>query len=1041
MDISEQLERAYKKLKASVYFDKTQLILRDKVVEYEEINDLPRRFYEIAAILTNDDNEKWKQYQNDLLGTIDVLEFPKKLSKDNKGKIIVNESADEVVVDELQHFIDIDVEGQILGVFWILTIGILLDKEVYEHSYGNRLKRNLIKEDTNQTTFSPYLFKPYFEQYESWRNNALSYAEKCIDNKQDVFIFTMDFKRFFYSVKITEDQFDNFFANYSEGSNEEKANLLAIKRINKFVFKVMKRYSKEVKWEHNKDVFLPIGFFPSNIISNWYLGEFDSAISNRWNPVYYGRYVDDIIIVDKIEKNSEIYKKAKDNSLTQEEVINYFLCRCRANSNSICEMNLGLLVELSIKEKKILFDNDQLKKVAYKINNSVLHNKNARIVVQNDKVKVFYFKAGGSKAVINNFRKTVNENKSEFRYMPDDNAILHDCEYSEIYELKRDDSVNKFRSIDSVSINKYSLSKFLGKYRSVSCLIKDKRESKFESDILKIFTTKVIVDGFIFWERVIEILILNDNFELAFEFIKKIVITCSKIRISNHPNSEKLQSTMIKHLHSSYVRVLSLSWGAKAERNVIKVSKLIQDNILVNLHSSFEKAEMLRCRQNYCVSRMCNKYVLPSLIDIIIGTTDEYISNFREDFNDKSQINLSDFNSFIKYAKHFKLKNEYIYYPYLITLQELEMCLYIKQIYKKIQTASLDLERLKKLYVSINYRTKGSGQLENVSKANITFPNNAKEIKLHANQVRSDNKLSGTYSIAIANAKLESSNLLGVLTDKPIRSYKRYQKLASIVKQAIKEKAEVLIMPEAYVPFEWLQILARTASKNKMAIITGVEHIKVEHIKTEYDKIMNYTAVILPYIETNGGCSSHIILHNKVHYSPEEKRIIEGYGCKYVKGDSYDLICYNDLWFSVYCCFELSSITDRSLFATYTDATIAVEWNQDTNYYSNIIESLGRDLHCYCIQVNTSDYGDSRIVKPSRTEEKDIVRTKGGRNDTVLMSEIDVYALRKFQIKEFELQKDDKSFKPTPPDFDRKIVKKKIDKELWEYIKSNFNGV
>ena len=50
-----------------------------------------------------------------------------------------------------------------------------------------------------------------------------------------------------------------------------------------------------------------------------------------------------------------------------------------------------------------------------------------------------------------------------------------------------------------------------------------------------------------------------------------------------------------------------------------------------------------------------------------------------------------------------------------------------------------------------------------------------------------------------------------------------------------------MIMPEAFVPYEWLSILARTCARNNMAVITGVEHIKAKN------KIFNLTAVILPY--------------------------------------------------------------------------------------------------------------------------------------------------------------------------------------------------
>ena len=54
------------------------------------------------------------------------------------------------------------------------------------------------------------------------------------------------------------------------------------------------------------------------------------------------------------------------------------------------------------------------------------------------------------------------------------------------------------------------------------------------------------------------------------------------------------------------------------------------------------------------------------------------------------------------------------------------------------------------------------------------------------------------------------------------------------------------------------------------------------------------------------------------------------------------------------------------------------------------------------------------------------MRTKGGKNNTILVDEIDIAKLRKFQIKEYNLQTYDKSFKPTPPGFEPEIILKKI---------------
>lgn len=97
---------------------------------------------------------------------------------------------------------------------------------------------------------------------------------------------------------------------------------------------------------------------------------------------------------------------------------------------------------------------------------------------------------------------------------------------------------------------------------------------------------------------------------------------------------------------------------------------------------------------------------------------------------------------------------------------------------------------------------------------------------------------------------------------------------------------------------------------------------------------------------------------------------------------------------------------------------MASEWNPDTNYFSNIVESISRDLHSYVAQVNTSQFGDTRITQPSKTERKDILKLKAGDNDTILVGEINIKTLREFQRELYATTKDDKTFKPLPPEFE-----------------------
>ena len=232
----------------------------------------------------------------------------------------------------------------------------------------------------------------------------------------------------------------------------------------------------------------------------------------------------------------------------------------------------------------------------------------------------------------------------------------------------------------------------------------------------------------------------------------------------------------------------------------------------------------------------------------------------------------------------------------------------------------------------------------------------------------------------------------------------------------------MLVLPENYVPFEWLPQLASKVAREGLAIITGVEHVIAG------TNVYNFTAVILPFKYFKTIPTAAIFFQLKKHYPPEEKRIIEGYEYKAIEGTvDRPLYRWHDCYFPVYCCYELASITDRAEFMSWADMVVAVEFNRDVNYFGSIVESLSRDLHCYFVQVNTSQYGDSRITQPTKSEERNLIAVKGGLNQSLLIGEIDIQALREFQIKTYNLQKNG-MFKPTPPGIDVKIVRRKMEK-------------
>lgn len=1022
--INDLLVKAYKKLKSSVFFDKTQLVLRNKIVAYEASTDFDEHFEKLSEKIVQGECKKF-------LENISYLALPKSIARENEKSFISNLDDGKTKVEELQYFIDMDVEGYILGILWLMLIGKSLDDLVYEHSYGNRMKSNLLDEN-GLPTRSPYLFEPYFSQYESWRDTALNYAQKSLDKNQDVVVLMLDFKRFFYQVGLSKDEFSAIIGDVVSLPDKEYSQpvIELILELTDFVWNVIERYSEVLRkncYNLVEDrVILPIGFHPSNVIANIALKKFDDTLINGWNPIYYGRYVDDIIIVEKIEKNSEIYKKAQLGTLKADDVIEYYLTFCNAwqKDKGVCSQNSvgGLLVRLSKDESKRYFEGET-DEIVYKVNPIYNQFSQSEIIVQKNKVKIFYFDSKKSDALLKCFKEQIVKNKSEFRFLPEDEAVFQESEYTEIYHLTNHDGPNKLRGVDGLSIDKFNLSKFLGKYMRISGLINDKLECNFEDDIDKIFTSTVLIENYQTWEKVLEIFIINEKYNTYFKFVKQIISAIKQVDFAKSHSIPllKLKFSLVEVLCSAILRTLSLNWGPEVKNLVQSIYDIInKDFILLDFHNVESFNEM---RKWYCFTRMCDKYAMPILIDCVL--------NEDSVFEDNIKLNLCNFNDVISVVKNYELMydNAYDFYPYLITLADLN---FYNQTRDLIDNGfSFDAKKLRQLnqqYIKINY----CRDLFDDDSVSSLFEVKVLDDEKSNLAIKVGNKKKSKIKIAIANTSLYESDVEAVLSGRPRRNFCRYENLVKVVNNAIKEKVEFLVLPENYLPFEWIPLLARTCAKNQIAIISGVEHIKNQ------DVVTNLTTVILPYEEDNYKFA-YTHFHKKVNMAPSELEKIQSYRCNHDEGSNYELYNWNDFWFSVYCCYELTSIKDRSLFQSYIDALIAVEWNKDVNYYSNIVESLSRDLHCFCIQVNASKYGDSRITMPSKTENKDKIKVKGGSNTSLLVDELEYSELRGFQFKGALLQskgKNPNSYKQTPPDFDYKIVGDKINGTLWENLKT-----
>ncbi|MCF3651772.1 hypothetical protein [Synoicihabitans lomoniglobus] len=239
-------------------------------------------------------------------------------------------------------------------------------------------------------------------------------------------------------------------------------------------------------------------------------------------------------------------------------------------------------------------------------------------------------------------------------------------------------------------------------------------------------------------------------------------------------------------------------------------------------------------------------------------------------------------------------------------------------------------------------------------------------------------------------------------------------------------RIDLLILPEVSVPHAWATFITRWAREHQIGVVCGLEH-RIDRSGNAWNELL----AALPYRAPNGTKACVPVLRLKRHYSPYETFVLDNNSLTVADRPNkslYQLIQWRGASFALYNCYELTSLVDRSLFKARVDFIVASEYNPDVSYFSNIVESAARDLHCFVVQVNSADFGDSRVVSPAPTEKQknSPLRIKGGDNQTFLTMELPLKRLRDHQRLGYGLQKDSKEFKPTPPDFSPTQVLRRI---------------
>lgn len=999
----EKIDLAYRKFKSYVYYDNFSLLLRQELAAFESGDNFDKRLADLVTFLNSpvDNND----YFEKLLESINYDIAPKKYGrpKRNDDLIISNNFTDKnYELEKINYFFKGDIELYLISIVWILEEGYTLHKDYSKDNFAYFLELN---SENGKVEEGLRLFKPYFEQYQKWRDTGIDIAKNILEKDIDVVIISVDIKEYYYNIN-----FDLDLTNKLEWTIRERLNSDRI-LLTPYLFKIHDKFSSIFPEKDNRNFILPIGLLSSGILANWYLNDFDTLIKNELSPAYYGRYVDDIQIVLSNTKISKEISNKKFRSSLEQFMDKFFVQRKIFNSN---------IIERNDKKEE-------------KIDLIYSYSKNERIRIQKDKIAVYSFESKESKSVLDMFKKKIEQNSSAFWFLPNEDDISNDFDES-VYELTYSDTINKLRSVVDIKQSKYGASIFLAKKIKVSLLSDSSKDEKTTEQILTFFKGIVNLEFSSMWEKVLTYFVITNDNEAFWSFLKETLISIDKIKNSSETklNSNTIQKVK-KYLGEYLINCCSLSLAL----NPNFINGNTWDNRCLNYNFSwFNKDFTLigKSIKDYIFSNLIrNSLVVVPLLNYL-----EIVSSYR--------INLVNYNFLrtldnltldkLKFNEH-KLK----YAPRFIYYYEFNINKFLSHLLENnAQNDSYLLEingfqdNFKQTiyddvfddFYSVNYQLRNNHIINNYTNKDTLKQNYFELIngyrscneKLGYNKliIPNSGQINSEFKIAVANIKVNSDNIYKSLFSTSNTDKKRRKEIIDILNDAEKVNADVLLLPEVSVPARWLPIIVDESRRKQRMIILGLEHIRVNNI------CYNLLATCLPF-EHNGIKDVIVNLRLKNHYSPGETKLIlsKGKVIPTPKVSLYNLFVWKGIYFSNYNCYELANIEHRALFKSKVDLLFASEYNNDVNYFSNIVETVSRDVHCYFVQANSSDFGDSRITAPKRTEEKDILRLKGGENNVVLLGKIDVKKLREFQ-KTRVFGQDTSSFKNTPPDFNHEDI-------------------
>jgi hypothetical protein len=894
------------------------------------------------------------------------------------------------------------IDMHVLSTLWMQTTGGKMEAALGPEAMGSRLRRMPSGELNIR---APQSFQHYYEPYARWRDRGLAAMTGALNHGIAVLALTADITAFYHNLNpefLLDPGYLRGVLGVRFSPQERKINRLFVNALNHWMWRV----ASDGGWSPRG---LPVGLPASAVVANLALIELDRIAVEEFKPIYYGRYVDDVILVLKADRTYT----------NQRRVWQWLIRRSR-----------GLMREMERRQSDddsapILFAPQYLS--------------SSEVFFSNDKNKTFYLEGDSGLALVGSIRKTIDERASEWRSFKPIRTEPADVG-TDLAVATRIDGENAatLRDADQISTRRSAFAIRLREFEAYERDLDpeswaDQREAFFDAVCANVIVLPKFFELAAYLPRILRLAaacgdltalsrlyeslvgVYNSALDNCFVTVKAYAVAGA----DQHDVAVRWAGQLVRQSIESLASGIAQRISAKELGDVIRPLASLANTAGTDLPG----VQWLRALHGRLFARdlghvpyrfaLLNSEIAPQaglprpryrnaetsielLLDPVVRNGLDLLVNSLRAAQSESVVGL-----------HPDLTGSQVAGLVFATrppnVWELFLALRGEGAQESGFAPAATIQQI--LAAMRGYVRKD--QLPDLRPSIAGYPTLSVSGAAHGGRAR--------FALAMTQTSMRS--LAAAVLGQPDLSRTRYESFKRIFNEATTRslRAHYLVLPELALPSRWFVPFAFKLQRDRVNLIAGIEYLAAGR-----KRVHNEVWAALHSVGQYGvGCV--VYPQDKQRPAPGEEQWLNNLGQmrlvpKVAWRDSRPpVIVHGDFRFALLVCSELTNIKYRAELRGHVDALVVPAWNKDLHTFEALVESAALDVHAYVVQVNCRPHGDTRIRAPHRDEwKRDVVRLRGGKHDYVVIGEVDYWALREHQSVH---RNPSGPFKPVPDGF------------------------